>query len=131
MKIQSVREFAIKEHGEVQTFKPGIVIELAEEKARRLLRAGVAVLAPPTEHTEKDNDQSLLIQWRTKTGREIYLITSERIRRMAPGGKAVFSIDELSQVRGLPDEQVDAIITTKENFPGAIIEEQANEQTIQ
>lgn len=131
MKIQPVREFAIKEHGEVQTFKPGIVIDLAEEKAKRLLDAGVAVLALPAEHLQEDKDSSYLIQWKTKTGRTLYLITSERIRQMAPEGKAVFSMDELNQMKELPDEQVDAIITTKEIFPGAIVEEHTNEQTIQ
>jgi hypothetical protein len=63
-----------------------------------------------------------LIQWKTKTGRILYLITSERIRRMAPEGKAVFSQAELEKMRGLPDEQIEAIITTKEVFPGAEVE---------
>jgi len=63
-----------------------------------------------------------VIPWFTKTGREIYLITSERIRQSAPTGKAVFSLSEIDKMRGLPDEQIEAIITTKESFPGATVE---------
>lgn len=73
-------------------------------------------------------DPSLLIQWKTKTGRTLYLITSERIRQKAPPGKAVFSMDELNQMRGLPDEQIEAIINVKETFPESIIEPDKLEQ---
>lgn len=63
-----------------------------------------------------------LIQWKTKTGRVLYLITSEHIRDKASKDKAVFSLEELELMRNLPDEQIEAIIDTKEIFPGAIVE---------
>jgi len=85
----------------------------------------------------RDEDLSKLIDkvypldqvtlWKTKTGRPLYLINFEQDRQMAPEGKAVFSLAELEKMRGLPDEQVEAIITTKEILAGSIVSEQTNE----
>jgi len=120
MIVQTVRGFSTKERGEVRRIEKGTVLDLDDFRAKRLLEAGVAVPASHSDQEEGERDSR--IQWKTKTGRVLYLITSERIRRTAPEGKAVFSLDELEQMRGLPDEQVEAIITSKEVFPGAVVE---------
>lgn len=63
-----------------------------------------------------------IVTVKTRTGRDIYLVTSERLRRLAPKDKPVFGPSEIDKMRGLPDEQIEAIIDTKECFPGAIVE---------
>lgn len=119
MKIQAVKEISIKEHGEVRTLQPGIIIDLEEAKAKRLLDAGVAAPAPLPDY---------MLTMKTKTGRDIYLVTSERLRKLVPKDKPVFGPDEIFAMRGLPDEQIEAIITTKETFPGAIVEQSSLER---
>lgn len=114
MKIQVLQNISIKEHGEVFTFKPGETLHLKDWQAQKLLAAGVAAPAstPP----------DYMCRLTTKTGRDIYLVTSERLRRLAPKNKPVFGPSEIDKMRGLPDEQIEAIIDTKECFPGATVE---------
>jgi hypothetical protein len=105
-----------------ELMNPGTLLNIPDEVLPKL--------AGRVEPVELSPNSSLLIKWKTKTGRDIYLITSERIRRMAPEGKAVFSLDELNHMRNLPEEQVEAIITTKETIHDAIVGEVADENII-
>jgi len=111
MRVKAIQSFKLR--GELVS--PGKLLDVPEAALEKLADKVEPVEAPVPS-------LDYIVSMKTKTGRDIYVVTSERLRRLAPKDKPVFGPGEIEQIRGLPAEQVEAIINVKESFHDALVE---------
>lgn len=108
-----VEPFRVKTVTGVKELKPGATLNLTSEKATGLLRQGFITEAASS---------GILIEWRTESGKTIYLAEAPHATANVPPGRAFFLPEELEAMSGLDRHTADLLIDAKEVFPGCTVE---------
>jgi len=120
-----MQPFKVNTHDGIKTMDAGTSLSLADDKALPLLLKGLAEPADPAqkEFNRKLLAGELLVNITTATGRLISIAGHIKAVDLAAPGKAVFLPEEVMRLKNAPPEMIELLITTKEMFPGGLVEE--------